>query len=127
MDVPRRPPRLLAARIMNRRSDPVALSLKPLSLERETTMQHTGTRRTWIGPFLDGMRQQGDPLADACLATLREEHGIEQTNALFKHLDANDDRTPMDAPPALRDFLAATHALPEGTDTTGSRVAPRCT
>ena len=79
-------------------------------------MQHTITLRTWTRPFLDSLQQQGDALADTCVALLREQHGMAQTSALFKRLDSNDDRAPVDAPPAFLDFLAATGALPEGTD-----------
>jgi hypothetical protein len=79
-------------------------------------MQHTISLRTWTRPLLDSMRQQGDAMADACLATLRAEHGIEQTSALFQRLDSNDDQAPFNAPPAFQDFLAATGTLPEGTD-----------
>lgn len=70
----------------------------------------------WTTAYLDSMRHQGDPLADGCLAALRQEQAIEHSSTLFKWLADNQDTLPADAPPAFRDFLAATHQLPAHAD-----------
>ena len=39
--------------------------------------------------FLDELRQQADPLADAAVARLIEEGGIQAANHAFQHMHAN--------------------------------------
>jgi ER-bound oxygenase mpaB/B'/Rubber oxygenase, catalytic domain len=80
------------------------------------TMRLDRTATKWTDPFLDAMRQQGDPLADECFEALRKAGAIEQTTALFKTLDTHGASLPENIPPALRRFFDQTRTLPENTD-----------
>ena len=64
--------------------------------------------------FLDGLRQSGDPLADAAVARLKDEGGAKAVGMAFRHLQGNDSPLPPDAPAALHDFIAASGGLPDG-------------
>jgi len=64
--------------------------------------------------FLDGLRQSGDPLADAAVARLEDEGGAKAVGMAFRHLQGNDSPLPPDAPAALHDFIAASGGLPDG-------------
>jgi len=66
--------------------------------------------------FLDELRRQVDTRADACVTRLFAEGGAASSAALFRHLTGNEDSLPDDAPEALREFFAATRALPPGVD-----------
>jgi hypothetical protein len=66
--------------------------------------------------FLDGLRQAGDPLADAAVARLRDEGGSKAVARAFRVLQGNHTPLPPDAPEALRTFMAATGDLPAGID-----------
>jgi hypothetical protein len=65
--------------------------------------------------FLNGLRDQGDPEADAVVARLIAER-VHDVGRLFRLLQANDTPLPPDAPPPLHDFIAATAGLPPGLD-----------
>ncbi|WP_396623881.1 oxygenase MpaB family protein [Luteitalea sp.] len=62
--------------------------------------------------FLDGLRQAGDPLADAAVARLRDEGGARAVGAAFRHLQGNATPLPADAPDALHAFMRDTGGLP---------------
>lgn len=66
--------------------------------------------------FLDGLRRQVDTQADDCVTRLFAAGGATGSRELFAHLTSNEDRLPETAPAALREFFAATRALPAGTD-----------
>ena len=67
--------------------------------------------------FLDGLRQAGDPPADAAVARLKLAGGDRAVGRAFQHLQGNATPIPPDAPPALHDFIEAAGALPAGVDT----------
>lgn len=67
--------------------------------------------------FLDGLRQSGDPLADAAVARLRDEHGGAVIGRIFAKLRANDSPLPADAPVALTDFMHQAAGLPTWAST----------
>ena len=66
--------------------------------------------------FLNALRRQGDPPADAAVAQLVADGGGRAVAPIFKLLRANDEPLPADAPQPLRDFIAASGDLPPGTD-----------
>lgn len=66
--------------------------------------------------FLDGLRRQGDPLADQAVQRLMAEHEVRAVNELFKTLRADGDPIPADAPEPFREFVEATRELPAGAD-----------
>jgi hypothetical protein len=66
--------------------------------------------------FLEGLRRQGDPLADQAVARLIQDGGIAQVNRLFGTLRSDDQPIPADAPAAFREFLAQTNRIPAGVD-----------
>lgn len=65
--------------------------------------------------FLNGLRGQGDPQADAVVSRLIAER-VHDVGRLFRLLQANDTPLPADAPPPLHEFMAATAGLPPGID-----------
>jgi hypothetical protein len=79
-------------------------------------MHNNQAPQRWSEPYLNAMRQQGDALADACVAQLRQDGTITRTSDLFKLLRTNTTPVPAGTPPALRRFLEATRALPSHTD-----------
>lgn len=66
--------------------------------------------------FLDGLRGQGDPQADAAVHRLMAEREVRAVNEIFKTLRADGDPLPDDAPEPFREFLAATGRLPSWVD-----------
>lgn len=62
------------------------------------------------------MRSEGDPLAAHAVDALGREHGAQATAIVFRTMSANDDPLPADAPAAIAEFFATTHALPAGAD-----------
>ncbi|HTV03513.1 MAG TPA: oxygenase MpaB family protein [Luteitalea sp.] len=62
--------------------------------------------------FLDGLRQSGDPLADAAVARLRDEGGSRAVGQAFRVLQGNSTPLPPDAPPALKTFMSEAAGLP---------------
>ncbi|MEM9300653.1 MAG: oxygenase MpaB family protein [Pseudomonadota bacterium] len=66
--------------------------------------------------FLDGIRAQADPLADATVRALIDEHGIAKANQVFATLRTERCPLPEDTPGPLRDFLDQTDRLPAGVD-----------
>jgi hypothetical protein len=70
--------------------------------------------------FLDALRHTGDPPADAAVAALAADGGEPAVGRIFRILKANDTPLPADAPAPLHVFMAATTALPPGTD--GARL-----
>ncbi len=66
--------------------------------------------------FLDGLRRQGDPQADAAVAQVVADGEKKVVGAFFKSLRANDSPLPPDSPRPLRDFMAASEGLPHGLD-----------
>jgi hypothetical protein len=66
--------------------------------------------------FLDGLRRQGDPLADQAVERLIREGGIDEVNRLFRVLRSDDQPLPPDMPEPFREFLARTNRIPAGVD-----------
>ena len=66
--------------------------------------------------FLDGLRRQGDPQADAAIARVVAEGQKDAVGGIFKALRANDSPLPPDTPQALKDFMTASAGLPPGID-----------
>jgi ER-bound oxygenase mpaB/B'/Rubber oxygenase, catalytic domain len=66
--------------------------------------------------FLDGLRRQGDPEADAAIAAVVAGGERQALGPALKHLRANDTPLPADAPPPLRAFMAASSGLSPGLD-----------
>ena len=66
--------------------------------------------------FLDGLRQQGDDLADGTVKRLHEEHGLDAVNRIFQSLAADHQPLPADAPEPFRKFMDATAEPPPGID-----------
>jgi hypothetical protein len=66
--------------------------------------------------FLDGLRRQGDPLADGAVARLIRERDISEVNRLFQIMRSDDQPLPPDLPAPLQDFIDRTNALPAGVD-----------
>jgi hypothetical protein len=64
--------------------------------------------------FLDALRAQADPFADATVAELERDGGLPAVNRIFATLHADDRAIPADAPAPFRAFVAATRApLPD--------------
>jgi hypothetical protein len=74
------------------------------------------TPSRWNDTFLDSLRLQGDPLADACLQRIVKDDEINGIKTLFSTMDSNDATPPEKFFPQLADFFAATHELPPGVD-----------
>lgn len=72
--------------------------------------------RRWDDAFLEGMRQVGDPLADAVVTEVVESHGIGRVNEMMGSLVRNDDIVPDDMPAVVRSYLLETERLPEWAD-----------
>jgi hypothetical protein len=68
---------------------------------------------SWTNEFLDQMRQVGDPLADDVIASLFQSSGVYAVATLMKTLVENDEPTPDQIPAELKDYLAATSAIPQ--------------
>src|SRR3954451_19759583 len=66
--------------------------------------------------FLESLRRQGDPEADAAVAAVVADGQKELVGAFFKALRANDTPLPVDSPQPLKDFMAATAGLPPTID-----------
>ena len=66
--------------------------------------------------FLDKLRGQTDPLADAAVQRLIEQHGVEAASMLFRSMNSNAEALPDDAPEALREFVEQTSKLPSDLD-----------
>lgn len=68
--------------------------------------------------FLNGLRQQGDQLADECFHKLKEESKGLDFSDVFKALDTNEAPLPNDAPQPLSQFFEQTAKLPSLDDKT---------
>lgn len=68
--------------------------------------------------FLNGLRAQGDPQADAAIARVVAAGQKESIGPLFIQLRANDTPLSSTAPQALKDFMSSTAGLPPGLDMT---------
>ena len=66
--------------------------------------------------FLDALRRQTDPLADATVAALERDHGIAAVNRIFRSLHADDRAIPADAPAPFQAFVEATRKPLPGLD-----------
>lgn len=79
----------------------------------------------WTDELLDGLREIGDPPADAVVREIFEDGRVGSVNALMKSLVRNDGIPAGDLPPAVRRYLDATDGLPDwaepGTIATGER------
>ncbi|HKH47051.1 MAG TPA: oxygenase MpaB family protein [Thermoanaerobaculia bacterium] len=66
--------------------------------------------------FLDGLRRQGDPLADGAVERLIRERDISEVNRLFQMMRSDDQPLPPDLPAPLQELVDRTNALPAGVD-----------
>jgi len=66
--------------------------------------------------FLDGLREQGDSLADNAVQRLIRERDVSEVNRLFQIMRSDNQPLPADLPPSILDFLERTKALPAGVD-----------
>jgi hypothetical protein len=66
--------------------------------------------------FLDGLRAQVDPLADAAVAELEATQGVEAVNRIFRTLRVDEGEIPADAPEPFLRFCAATNVELPGID-----------
>jgi hypothetical protein len=67
--------------------------------------------------FLDGLRFEGDPPADAVIAELVSTDQIDQVNAVLAHLRTNDTPIPDELPAVVQQYLLDTRHLPAWADT----------
>ena len=82
---------------------------------RYPSLLPTGPTGKWSDDnFLNALRGQGDPAADAAVARLVANHGSQAVGPIFRLLQANDNPLPADAPQALKDFMANSAGLPPG-------------
>ncbi|HTY58265.1 MAG TPA: oxygenase MpaB family protein [Bacteroidota bacterium] len=70
----------------------------------------------WNDAFLDGLRSQGDALADDALRLLLKEDERAGLTSLFRKMDTNDDIQPAEHFPLLAEFFRETGELPPGID-----------
>jgi hypothetical protein len=74
------------------------------------------TSDKWNDRFLDTMRAQGDPQADAVVQALFAEGKVATINQLMRLLFRNDTALPEEMPELVRDYFEQTVALPEWAD-----------
>jgi hypothetical protein len=70
----------------------------------------------WTDVFLDGLRRQGDPLADDYLQQFVAVNELGNIRRVFAEMDANDEVPPAKTFPELSDFFATTNAIPPFVD-----------
>jgi hypothetical protein len=70
----------------------------------------------WTDPFLDTLRGQGDPEADEALLMMLGDNEALGLNALFAHMDVNDEVPPSTHFPVLSGFFKSTERLPADVD-----------
>src|SRR5271169_4432934 len=80
-----------------------------------TPIPATPTR--WTDSFMDALREQGDPVADQVVADLFAAGSVTAVNALMRTLAENDQPPADSLPQNVKDFLAASAALPPWADT----------
>jgi hypothetical protein len=66
--------------------------------------------------FLDGLRLQGDFLADGVVERLTQQGDVSEVNRLFRVMRSDNQPLPPDLPPPILDFLERTSGLPAGVD-----------
>lgn len=74
------------------------------------------TQGKWTNDFLEAMRQETDPLADAVIADLFAHGETGEVMKLHRMLLAEGDLTQPDLPPVLADYRAKTGQLPSWAD-----------
>lgn len=70
------------------------------------------TSELWTDAFLDGMREVGDPPADAAIAEIFARGDVAAVNQLLDTLTQNDDLPSADLPTAVRAYLAESAGFP---------------
>ncbi len=70
----------------------------------------------WSDELLQSMSLVGDPPADDVVRAVFDEHGIDQVNAIMRHLVINDDLIPDGLPSIVQDYLQKSAKLPEWAD-----------
>lgn len=66
--------------------------------------------------FLDGLRRQGDSLADGTVERLIRERDVSEVNRLFQIMRSDAQPFPPDLAPPILEFLEQTSELPAGVD-----------
>ncbi len=70
----------------------------------------------WTVPFLEQMRQVGDPVADRVVTELFRDGDVAAVNDLMRNMVANEYPPPESLPAIVRDYLAQTDVLPAWAD-----------
>jgi hypothetical protein len=79
---------------------------------KDSTIAGAETGKWSSDAFLDQLRQQGDPLADTCIADLAPLLRARDFQALFRRLDRNAAAIPGDVPESLARYLDQACVLP---------------
>lgn len=74
----------------------------------------TGSR--WTDEFLESMRYEGDPIADAAIAEVFELGQVGRVNEVLAELHQNSDPVPTDLPPLMWSFFQEVSVLPAWAD-----------
>lgn len=74
------------------------------------------TTHRWSGTFLDTMKQQSDPLADAAFARILADGEQSRIGQMFAGLDTNNATPPAALFPQASEFIATTGRLPAWVD-----------
>ncbi len=74
------------------------------------------TTHRWSGTFLDAMKQQSDPLADAAFARILADGEQSRIGQMFAGLDTNNAAPPAALFPQASEFIATTGRLPAWVD-----------
>ncbi len=80
-------------------------------------MPIVANEQRWTGPFLDEMRNEGDPLADDTVAQLFANNSMSEVRELLRHLSDNDQPLPAGLPLEVHEYLRVSNELPAWADT----------
>lgn len=81
-------------------------------------VREKATSNKWTNEFLDSMREQVDPLADAVVAEVVRSGGIEAFGEMMRQLVNNRDAIPETLPPIVHAYFEKTQSLPAWADRT---------
>lgn len=89
-------------------------------MSRYTSVNHEPANsilsRASSGELVDGLRFEGDPLADKVIADLIASGQVDEVNAVLSEFRDNDEPIPENLPPSVREFLVVTDDPPEWAD-----------
>lgn len=81
-----------------------------------TSTSNRATNDPWNDQFLDTMRAQGDPPADAVVREIFAQGQVASVNQLMRLLFRNDTAVPEELPALVRTYFEETAALPDWAD-----------